>query len=129
MAASAVQAARCEFEVILEDFVNKAQLTSKQVQDFEATNFNRLRSTIKGIQDEQESKKAMCYMRRLEPFLQTMEQYAKVVDVFVNTSQTLAFVWVRLFRCTSLIPSKEDMLTWVHVWQGPMRWLLIVSYN
>jgi len=36
----------------------------------------------------------MAYMKRLDPFLQTMEQYGKVINVFVNISSVVAFIWV-----------------------------------
>ncbi|KAL1846019.1 hypothetical protein Daus18300_014380 [Diaporthe australafricana] len=85
---------RCEFEIALEDFKKNAQLGPDEVKEFRFADLNSLRSTIKRIQTEQESKRRMRNMKRLEPFLQTMEQYGHTVDVFVNTSEVLAFVWV-----------------------------------
>lgn len=94
MAASpAASGTRCDFEVILDDF--KAQLTVKELDEFKFASLQGLRTTIKLIQKEQEAKRRMQHMRRLEPFLRTMEQYGTVVEVFVNTSETLAFIWVR----------------------------------
>lgn len=86
--------AQCEFEAALEDFKKNAQLGSDEVKEFRFADLNSLRSTIKRIQAEQEAKRRMRNMKRLEPFLQTMEQYGQTVDVFVNTSEILAFVWV-----------------------------------
>lgn len=85
---------KCEFETALEDFKNKVQISADEAKDFRFADLNSLRSTIKQIQAEQEAKRRMRHMKRLEPFLQTMEQYGKTVDVFVNTSEVLAFVWV-----------------------------------
>lgn len=85
---------RCEFEIALEDFKENAQLGPDEVKEFRFADLNSLRSTIKRIQAEQEAKRRMRNMKRLEPFLQTMEQYGHTVDVFVNTSEILAFVWV-----------------------------------
>ena len=85
---------QCEFEVALEDFKKNAQLGPDDVKEFRFTDLNSLRYTIKRIQAEQEAKRRMRNMKRLEPFLQTMEQYGHTVDVFVNTSEILAFVWV-----------------------------------
>lgn len=81
-----------DFEVILDDF--KAQLTVKELDEFKFASLDGLRATIKLIQKEQEAKRRMQHMRRLEPFLRTMEQYGTVLEVFVNTSETLAFIWV-----------------------------------
>lgn len=86
--------AKCEFETALEDFKMNAQISPDEAKDFRFSDLNSLRSTIKQIQAEQEAKRRMRHMKRLEPFLQTMEQYGKTVDVFVNTSEVLAFVWV-----------------------------------
>lgn len=85
---------RCEFEIALEDFKQNAQLGPDEIKEFRFADLKSLRSTIKQIQAEQEAKRRMRHMRRLEPLLQTMEQYGRTVDVFVNTSEILAFVWV-----------------------------------
>lgn len=84
----------CEFEIALEDFKKNAQLGRDEAEEFRFADLNSLRSTIKRIQTEQEAKRRMRNMKRLEPFLQIMEQYGHAVDVFVNTSEILAFVWV-----------------------------------
>lgn len=97
--AAALVAPRCEFEVVLEDFKRKAQLSPKELEEFKFADLAGLQSTIKSIQLKQEAKRRMRYMRRLEPFLQTMTQYGQVVEIFVNTSETLAFVWVS-WPCT-----------------------------
>ncbi|KAI1410433.1 hypothetical protein F5Y13DRAFT_167760 [Hypoxylon sp. FL1857] len=57
------------------------------------TSLEELQACIRTIQQEQEQKRRMMYMKRLDPFLQTMEQYGKVLDVFVNTSEIVAFIW------------------------------------
>lgn len=90
---------RCEFEIALEEFKKNAQLGPDDVKEFRFTGLDSLRSTIKRIQAEQEAKRRMRNMKRLEPFLQTMEQYGQTVDVFVNTSEILAFVWVSVRVC------------------------------
>ncbi|KAK6062398.1 zinc finger protein [Seiridium cupressi] len=105
MAVCTGPATSCGFEAVLEDFKNNAQLTPKQSEDFKFDSLDGLRSTIHTIQNEQADKKRIRHMKRLEPFLRTMEQYGKVVDIFVNTSEVLAFVW------------------------GPMKWLLIAIWE
>lgn len=98
-----MESTKCQFEVILEDFKSKAQLTTKELEEFKFTSLDGLRSTIKRIQQDQEAKRRMRHMKRLEPFLKTMETYGKIVEVFANTSETLAFVWVGY----SLMPSNR----------------------
>lgn len=89
---------RCEFETPLKEFKKNAQLSADELKEFTFADINGLRSTIKRIQTEQEAKRRMRNMKRLEPFLQTMEQYGQTVDVFVNTSEILAFVWVSIHQ-------------------------------
>lgn len=93
---SAAVHTRCEFEIALEDFKKNARLGPKELEDFRFADLNSLRSTIESIQAKQEKERRMQNMKRLEPFLKTMEEYAHSVDVFVNTSEILAFVWVGL---------------------------------
>ncbi|KAK7734079.1 hypothetical protein SLS63_004364 [Diaporthe eres] len=100
---------KCEFEIALEDFKKNAQLGPDEIKEFRFADLNSLRSTIKRIQAEQEAKRRMRNMKRLEPFLQTMEQYGHIVDVFVNTSEVLAFVWVFHAAWRGFIP-KIDLV-------------------
>lgn len=88
----------CEFETSLEEFKKNAQFSADELQEFTFADINGLRSTIKRFQTEQEVKRRMRNMKRLELFLQTMEQYGQTVDVFVNTSEILAFVWVSIHQ-------------------------------
>ncbi|KAK0732942.1 hypothetical protein B0T26DRAFT_682391 [Lasiosphaeria miniovina] len=93
----------CAFHLALEDFKKNSNLSAEELQSFEGTRLHQLRSAIGRIQKDQESKRRLRYMKRLEPFLQTMEQYGKVVEVFVNASDIVAYLW------------------------GPMKFLLITA--
>jgi len=79
------------FQAVLSDF--KKRLTSKELQDFEFTTLQDVRETANRIQNEQEQSKTMMNMARLESFLEAMEQFEKVINVFVNASSFVAFVW------------------------------------
>jgi hypothetical protein len=79
------------FEVILEDF--KKNLTPKERQDFQFVTLNDVRETTLRIQRDQEHLKTMMNMARLESFLEAMNQFGKVVDVFANANVFVAFVW------------------------------------
>ncbi|KAI0376441.1 hypothetical protein F5Y04DRAFT_210207 [Hypomontagnella monticulosa] len=92
-----------EFLIALNRFKRSAKLTTKEEDDFRMTSLEDLRDCIRTIQRDQEQNKKLMYMKRLDPFLQTMEQYGKVLDVFVNTSEVVAFIW------------------------GPMKFILLVT--
>jgi hypothetical protein len=79
------------FEVVLEDF--KSHLTPKERQDFQFVTLNDVRETALRIQREQEHLKTMMNMARLESFLEAMNQFGKVVEVFANANVFVAFVW------------------------------------
>ncbi len=58
------------------------------------TDLPDLKSAIKKIQDEQAIKNQTRNLGRLRNFLDGMEQYEKIIEVFLNSSEYLAFVWV-----------------------------------
>ena len=84
----------CGFHAALAEFLKSANLTDAEIEDFRATRLHQLTATIAKIQKEQVSKRRLRYMKRIDPFLKTMEQYGKVVDVLVNTEDIVAFIWV-----------------------------------
>ncbi|ROV92958.1 hypothetical protein VMCG_09017 [Cytospora schulzeri] len=80
------------FEEALANF--KSRLSPKESKDFSnLTTLKELEKTIDSIQSSQESKKEMMNLTRIRPFLEGMKQLGKVVDVFLNTSEILAYVW------------------------------------
>ncbi|KAI1088405.1 hypothetical protein F5B19DRAFT_471754 [Rostrohypoxylon terebratum] len=80
-----------EFQQAVEDF--KRNLTEKERKDFEITELKDLEKAMIDLQKRQAQKKRLAYMKRLEPFLESMKEYEKVIEVFLNASGVLAFVW------------------------------------
>lgn len=86
-----------EFTVELDMFKRTIGLTEAEEGEFKATSFDSLQDFIGTLQQEQEQKGSMMYMKRLEPFLVTMKEYVEVVkdaDVFVNISDVISYLWV-----------------------------------
>jgi molecular chaperone GrpE (heat shock protein) len=79
------------FEAILANF--KKRLTPKEQDDFQFVTLNDVRETALRIQREQEQVKMMMNMSRIESFLEAMDQFGKVLEVFLNASNFVAFVW------------------------------------
>ncbi|KAK4205422.1 hypothetical protein QBC40DRAFT_260708 [Triangularia verruculosa] len=104
MSAPSKQPANCAFRRILDRF-RRDHVKRTEDESFQLTDRASLRSAMKQIQDEQASKNKMRNMARLRGFLEGMEQYEKIVEVFLNTSELLAFVW------------------------GPMKFLLQITRN
>lgn len=82
------------FQQFLKEFKAQADLTKKDTQGFENTTIDDVKAAIAVIEQQQLAKKCQRYMGRLKPFLGSLEQYSKVIGVFLNTSEILAFVWV-----------------------------------
>src|SRR5436189_3052376 len=79
------------FQAILSKF--KARLTAKEQGDFEFATLEDVHREITRIQNEQETSKTMMDMSRIRPFLDAMNQFSKVIEVFLNVSKFVAFVW------------------------------------
>ena len=79
------------FERALKSF--QARLTSSERAQFNVATLDDLKITILTIQAEQRARKEMMHIGRIQSFLEAMEQFGKVIEVFVNTTDMLAFVW------------------------------------
>ena len=72
----------------------RGKLTQKEIQDFQFASLDELRAAMDDVQQQQVRRGSLQCLIRIQPFLLAMEQYGKVVEVFLNTSDILAFVWV-----------------------------------
>lgn len=82
------------FNKILASF--KATLTQDESENFRFATLDDLKQTVAEIQAEQGSARRLQNLRRIDAFLEAMEQYDKVVQVFLNAADLLAFIWVGL---------------------------------
>jgi hypothetical protein len=79
------------FERALKAF--QRRLTPNEKAQFKATSLDDLKVTILSIQADQRSRKQMMNMSRVKSFLEAMEQFGKVIEVFLNVNNILSFVW------------------------------------
>lgn len=80
------------------------RLRGNELLDFKGTTVEDLRREMRRIQTEQESRRGLVNMRRIQGCIEAMDHFGKVIEVFLNVSEAVAFVW------------------------GPMKFLLIVSH-
>ncbi|RYP46658.1 hypothetical protein DL768_007171 [Monosporascus sp. mg162] len=80
------------FELALETF--KAGLKKNDRVKFTNVKLQDLLDEMDKIQNDQQPKRRAKNLARLKPFLEAMEQFGKVIEVFTNTSEMVAFVWV-----------------------------------
>ncbi|KAF2178004.1 putative zinc finger protein [Zopfia rhizophila CBS 207.26] len=81
------------FERALEEF-RKGLKKRDQEENFKKTTFDELKKCIGDLQTKQHSLRRLQNLNRLKPFLEAMEQYGKVVTIFCNSNDLVAFVWV-----------------------------------
>lgn len=79
------------FRNVLERF--KHGLNQDEVEDFQFSTLEDIHKVIGDLQAEQGRKKKMMNFSRIQSFLEAMEQYGRVIEVFLNTTEFLAFVW------------------------------------
>lgn len=79
------------FERELKSF--KAHLTQSEQNNFAGTTIKDLHLTIAGIQKTQLSDRTNKNVKRIRTFLEAVESLTKVLDIFVNVNDFVAFVW------------------------------------
>ena len=119
--ASRPDLSRSSFLEAIDSFKSKSGLTPKELFEMEMTTLLDLQKALAVVQQKQQDSKKQRFLARLQPFLDAMQQYSKVINVFANTSDIVAFIWVRF-------PCGFDL---IHVasGQGPMKLLLVVSFS
>ena len=82
----------------------KKKLTPEEEKKFASTTLKDLKDAITGLQDDQRKSKTVRNLAKMQKFLSCMSQYQTIIEVFLNTSDILCFVW------------------------GPLKFLLLVSF-
>ena len=72
----------------------KNSLTKQQQKDFQETSLDQLKEFILKLQQQQHGLRRIENLAKLGTFLEAMEQYGKVIDVFCNSNQFVPFIWV-----------------------------------
>jgi hypothetical protein len=79
------------FQTTLDKF--KTRLSPRELNDFQFTSLEDVQRTILQIQDVQDTRKTMMDMSRIQSFLEAMNEFGKVIEVFLNVSDFVAFIW------------------------------------
>ena len=79
------------FQRVLARF--SSRLTREEEAEFRFTTLDEVHQAIVNIQARQASRKGMRNLTRVLAFVEAMDQFGKVVEVFLNVSNILAFVW------------------------------------
>jgi hypothetical protein len=79
------------FQRVLAKF--STRLTPEEARDFQFTTLNDVHQVIVNIQEQQARRRGMRNLTRVLRFVEAMDQFGKVVEVFLNASSLLAFIW------------------------------------
>ncbi|TEY63394.1 hypothetical protein BOTCAL_0155g00160 [Botryotinia calthae] len=91
------------FQIALTSF--KKRLTQGEQLRFQTTTLDEVKTAILNIQDDQSRRKSMMNLSRVKAFIEALEQYSNVVDVFLNTSSLLCFIWGPMKFCLQVASS------------------------
>ncbi|KAK6504469.1 hypothetical protein TWF506_002664 [Arthrobotrys conoides] len=79
------------FDEALQSF--QSQLSAEQKLQFGSTSRKDVEILAIKLQDEQKSRKSHRALGLLRPFIDGLSGYAKIIEVFAQTSEILSFVW------------------------------------
>jgi len=80
-----------DFNQVLAEF--KKRLKPDERAKFALTSLNDLELAMKDVQEKQKKSKTAQNLTRIQPFLQAMMQYKEIIEVFLNASSMLCFIW------------------------------------
>ena len=80
------------------------RLTKQELEDFKFSSLRDVLDVVEDIQAEQGRRKEMMNLTRIRRFLEAMDQYGKVIEVFLNASSLLCFVWGPMKFCLQVRP-------------------------
>ncbi|KAK6337077.1 hypothetical protein TWF718_009863 [Orbilia javanica] len=100
------------FEKSLEKF---RQRHSKQIPEFSLSNLDDVKDEIRKIQDRLGPEKKLRGLNRVKKFLEGMKQVEQLVQIFLNTSEVVAYVWgpikLALMVASTRIETLERLLS------------------
>jgi hypothetical protein len=92
----------------------KSKLSPAEQMTFQLTTFEDLQKTILEIQERHASVRKIRNLNRLKSFLEAMKQYGDIIEVFLNTSEFVAFVWgpakFLLHTASNFVEAFEELL-------------------
>lgn len=72
----------------------RRELSDDQIKQMDGANQNTLKDTIQAAQNILGRRNGLCKLSRIQRFLQAMEHLEKLVTIFLNASDFVAFIWV-----------------------------------
>ena len=89
------------FERALAEF--KMGLKKRDQENFKKTTLVGLKQCIGDLQERQHTSRRLQGLNRIQPFLEAMDQFGKVVTIFCNSNDFVAFIWVSGHKRSAVI--------------------------
>lgn len=92
------------------------RLTVNEELNFKNITYSQLCHDMAQLQNEQERRKEMMHLSRIQAFLEGMNHLSKTIEVFLNASDCVAFVWgpIKFLLLVCLPLSSTDHANVVH---------------
>ncbi|KAL5121669.1 hypothetical protein ACEQ8H_000355 [Pleosporales sp. CAS-2024a] len=92
----------------------RKRLTVEELAKFQNTTYDQFCQDLGDLQEKQRRRREMMNLSRIEAFLEGIHQLGKTIEVFVNASDMVAFIWgpIRFLLLTGSVyaDSFEDLL-------------------
>lgn len=111
-----MSSADANFQQALAKF--KKRLTKEEEEDFKFTSLEDVVVEVNNIQTRQGQRKEMMNLPRIKRFLEAMAQYEKIIEVFLNASEMLCFVWGPMKFCLHVREALISQYEQIHA-NGP----------
>jgi hypothetical protein len=74
----------------------RRSISDDDARKFASTSLKDVRVAIQDIENGQRKRQSVQNLRRIQPLLEGLEKYAKVIEVLSNGTPYLPYVWVSL---------------------------------
>ena len=87
-------------------------LTPKEIEEFRFTTLEDVHKVVVTIQHQQARRKEMMNLTRIQSFLEAMKSFGEVIEVFLNLSEFIPFIWgpIKFLLQVSALPLPR---TWI----------------
>lgn len=72
----------------------KQSLSQTDTVDFQSTTIEELWQAVMDIQQVQRDRQSLCNLTRIQPLLDTLQRYSKVIEVLCNGTPYMPWIWV-----------------------------------
>ena len=82
------------FESAISKFKTDTGLPRPEIRNMQGKSLADVQKILHDVQQDHVKSRTQRNLKRLKPFLDTMEQYGKGIDVLANSSDAMAWIWV-----------------------------------